>query len=121
MVIVVLVWQLIESYLIKIVLDIELDIIDCNMNYKFGDFFGIVCLNFKDEVDELILRLDLSEKVDILFFIQLILFLSKKVVCVLNYIFEYFIIKYILLICLEIRSVLSKVFVRVMVEYIFDL
>lgn len=39
----------------------------------------------------------------------------------LKFILEFFIIRYILLICLEIRGVLSKVFVRVLVEYISDL
>lgn len=112
--------QLTESHSIKTALDIELDITDCNMNYKPGDSFGIVCPNPKDEVDELISRLDLSEKAGIPFSIQLIPSSTKKAACVPNYIPEYSTIKYTLLTCLEIRSVPSKALVRVMAEHTAD-
>lgn len=91
------------------------------MSYEFGDFFGIVCLNLSVEVEELIMKLNLVDKFDVFFIIQLIILIIKKVVSVLKFILEFFIIRYILLICLEIRGVLSKVFVRVLVEYISDL
>lgn len=112
--------QLTESHSIKTALDIELDITDCNMNYKPGDSFGIVCPNPKDEVDELISRLDLSEKADIPFSIQLIPSSTKKAASVPNYIPEYSTIKYTLLTCLEIRSVPSKALVRVLAEHTAD-
>ena len=112
--------QLTECHSIKTALDIELDITDCNMNYKPGDSFGIVCPNPKDEVDELISRLDLSEKADIPFSIQLIPSSTKKAASVPNYIPEYSTIKYTLLTCLEIRSVPSKALVRVLAEHTAD-
>lgn len=60
---------MIFDIVVKIVLDIEFDIIDCGMSYELGDFFGVVCLNFDFEVEELIIKLRLSEKVDIFFII----------------------------------------------------
>ncbi|PFX32393.1 Methionine synthase reductase [Stylophora pistillata] len=117
---VVLARQLTERNSIKTSLDVELDITDCNMNYEPGDSFGIACPNPKTEVDELISRLDLTEKADIPFSIHLIPSTTKKAAVVPNYIPENSTIRCTLLTCLEIRSIPSKALLRVLAEHTTD-
>ena len=112
--------RLTENTSIKTALDIELDITGCNMTYEPGDSFGVVCPNPKAEVDELITRLELTEKADIPFSIQLISSTTKKAASVPNYIPEYSTIRHSLLTCLEIRSVPSKALLRVLAEHTSD-
>lgn len=112
--------QLTHSTSIKTALDIELDITDCNMNYEPGDSFGIVCPNTSAEVEELITKLELTQKADIPFSIQLITSTTKKAASLPNFIPEYSTIRHTLLTCLEIRGVPSKALIRVLVEHTND-
>ena len=112
--------QLTDSTSIKTTLDIELDITGCNMSYEPGDSFGIVCPNTSAEVKELITKLDLVDKADVPFTIQLITLTTKKAASVPNFIPEFSTIRHTLLTCLEIRSVPSKALIRVLAEHTSD-
>ena len=114
---VVSVRQLTDSTSIKTALDVELDITGCNMKYEPGDSFGIVCPNTSTEVEELIMKLDLVDRADVPFTIQLITSTTKKAASVPNFIPEFSTIRQTLLTCLEIRGVPSKALIRVLAEH----
>lgn len=117
---VVLARQLTDSTSIKTALDLELDITGCNMSYEPGDSFGIVCPNASAEVEELIMKLDLVDKADVPFTIQLTTSTTKKAASVPNFIPEFSTIRRTLLTCLEIRGVPSKALIRVLAEHTSD-
>lgn len=112
--------QLTDNTSIKTSLDVELDITGCDMSYEPGDSFGIVCPNTSTEVEELMMKLDLVDKADIPFTIQLITSTTKKAAGVPNFIPEFSTIRHTLLTCLEIRGVPSKALVRVLAEHTSD-
>ena len=113
--------QLTDSTSVKTALDLELDITGCNMSYEPGDSFGIVCPNPSAEVEELIMKLNLVDKSDVPFTIQLITSTTKKAASVPKFIPEFSTIRHTLLTCLEIRGVPSKALVRVLAEHTSDL
>jgi len=112
--------QLTGNSSVKTALDIELDITGCNMSYEPGDSFGVVCPNLSAEVKQLILKLDLVDKADVPFAIQLIASTTKKAASVPSFIPEFSTIRHALLTCLEIRGVPSKALIRVLAEHTSD-
>ncbi|KAM9101085.1 methionine synthase reductase isoform X1 [Sarcophilus harrisii] len=105
---------------IKTTLLLELDISNTTFSYQPGDSFSIVCPNDASEVQELIQRLQLSEKKEHCVILEIKANNKKKGAAIPQHIPERVSLQFLLTWCLEIRAVPKKAFLRALVEYTSD-
>ncbi|XP_078093544.1 methionine synthase reductase [Mustelus asterias] len=102
---------------VKTALFLELDISKTSMTYEPGDAFSIICPNSRSEVEELIQRLGLADKRDHVVEISIRPNNKKKGAHLPEYIPKKSTLQFILIWCLEIRSVPKKACLRALAEY----
>ncbi|XP_072365087.1 methionine synthase reductase isoform X3 [Scyliorhinus torazame] len=105
---------------VKTALFLELDISKTSMIYEPGDAFSIICPNSRSEVEELIQRLGLADKRDHVLEISIRPNNKKKGAYLPDYIPKRSMLQFILIRCLEIRSVPKKACLRALAEYTSD-
>ncbi|XP_063307999.1 methionine synthase reductase [Pelobates fuscus] len=102
----------------KTTLMLELDISNSDIQLQPGDYFSIICPNPSSEVNELLMKLGLSEKRKISLGIKSDT--KKRGASLPSYIPEKCSLQFMLTWCLEIRSVPKKAFLRSLVEHTSD-
>ncbi|XP_027724720.1 methionine synthase reductase [Vombatus ursinus] len=105
---------------IKTTLLLELDISNTAFSYQPGDSFNIVCPNDASEVQELLQRLQLSEKREHCILLKIKENNKKKGAAIPQHIPERVSLQFLLTWCLEIRAIPKKAFLRALVEYTSD-
>ncbi|XP_072461501.1 methionine synthase reductase [Notamacropus eugenii] len=112
--------QLTKKDAIKTTLLLELDISNTTFSYQPGDSFNIICPNDASEVQELLQRLQLSEKREHSVLLKIKENNKKKGAAIPPHIPEKVSLEFLLTWCLEIRAVPKKAFLRALVEYTSD-
>ncbi|XP_068933063.1 methionine synthase reductase isoform X2 [Petaurus breviceps papuanus] len=110
--------QLTKKNAIKTTLLLELDISNTTFSYQPGDSFNIICPNDASEVQELLQRLQLSEKREHRILLKIKENNKKKAMP--QHIPEGVSLHFLLTWCLEIRAIPKKAFLRALVEYTND-
>ncbi|XP_053570489.1 methionine synthase reductase isoform X2 [Bombina bombina] len=112
--------QLTAADAVKTTLMLELDISNTKIELQPGDSFAIVCPNPSVEVRELLMKLDLADKIDFQVSLKVKSGTKKRGASLPSYIPENSSLRSIFTWCLEIRSVPKKAFIRALVEYTSD-
>nr|XP_046226981.1 methionine synthase reductase isoform X2 [Scatophagus argus] len=106
---------------VKTALLLELDVSDYPMmTYQPGDSFDVFCPNRATEVEDMLHRLGLHDKLNHRVHISLCKDSKKKGAQVPPYVPQNISLLYLLTWCLEIRSVPKKAFLRALVEHTVD-
>ncbi|XP_078009436.1 methionine synthase reductase isoform X2 [Phascolarctos cinereus] len=105
---------------IKTTLLLELDISNTTFSYQPGDSFSIICPNDASEVQELLQRLQLSEKREHCILLKIKENNKKKGAAIPQHVPERVSLQFLLTWCLEIRAIPKKAFLRALVEYTSD-
>ena len=109
--------QLTKAEAVKTTLDIELEMSSSEITFEPGDSFGVVCPNDQEEVDALITRLGLCDKVNIPFTVETIESTAKKTATIPGNIPMPCTIEEVFFKFLEIRTIPKKSFLRMLSEY----
>ncbi|XP_074063363.1 methionine synthase reductase isoform X2 [Macrotis lagotis] len=112
--------QLTKEGAIKTTLLLELDISNTTYSYQPGDSFNIICPNDASEVQELLQRLQLSEKREHCIILKIKENNKKKGAAIPPHIPERVSLQFLLTWCLEIRAIPKKAFLRALIEYTSD-
>ncbi|XP_071942940.1 methionine synthase reductase-like [Antedon mediterranea] len=102
---------------VKTALEIQLEITESEMTFEPGDSFGIVCENSRDEVEELILRLSVTNVADSVCYLKLKEGTRKKNAAIPPFLPTRTTIRHLLVTCCDIRTPIKKGFIRMLAEY----
>ncbi|XP_037654934.1 methionine synthase reductase isoform X2 [Choloepus didactylus] len=112
--------QLTTNDAIKTALLLELDISKTSISYQPGDAFSLICPNSDAEVQDLLQRLQLTDKKEHYVFLKIKGDTKKKGASLPQHIPERSSLQFILTWCLEIRAIPKKAFLRALVDYTSD-
>lgn len=112
--------QLTTNDAIKTTLLVELDISKTDFSYQPGDAFNVICPNSDSEVQNLLERLQLTDRREYCVLLKIKADTKKKGAALPQHIPEGRSLQFILTWCLEIRAVPKKALLRALVDYTSD-
>nr|XP_025873457.1 methionine synthase reductase [Vulpes vulpes]XP_025873458.1 methionine synthase reductase [Vulpes vulpes]XP_025873459.1 methionine synthase reductase [Vulpes vulpes]XP_025873460.1 methionine synthase reductase [Vulpes vulpes] len=112
--------QLTTNDAIKTTLLVELDISKTDFSYQPGDAFNVICPNNHSEVQNLLERLQLTDRREYCVLLKIKADTKKKGAALPQHIPEGRSLQFILTWCLEIRAVPKKALLRALVDYTSD-
>nr|XP_006198358.1 methionine synthase reductase isoform X1 [Vicugna pacos]XP_015107144.1 methionine synthase reductase isoform X1 [Vicugna pacos] len=112
--------QLTTKDAIKTTLLVELDISKTNFSYQPGDAFNVICPNSDSEVQDLVQRLQLADRLEHRVFLKIKADTKKKGAALPQHVPEGCSLRFLFTWCLEIRAVPKKAFLRALVDHTGD-
>ncbi|KAB1281633.1 Methionine synthase reductase [Camelus dromedarius] len=112
--------QLTTNDAIKTTLLVELDISKTNFSYQPGDAFNVICPNSDSEVQDLVQRLQLADRLEHRVFLKIKADTKKKGAALPQHVPEGCSLRFLFTWCLEIRAVPKKAFLRALVDHTSD-
>ncbi|XP_076972944.1 methionine synthase reductase [Tamandua tetradactyla] len=109
--------QLTTNDAVKTTLLLELDISKTDISYQPGDAFNVICPNSDTEVQNLLQRLQLTDKKEHCVFLKIRGDTKKKGAVLPQHIPERSSLQFIFTWCLEIQAIPKKAFLRALVDY----